>query len=295
VTCGDGGTVEGGTMTGTGTVRYTYRAAGDYNLSAHLTSADGSTVRETIRVTVRQPQQAVLLVSIAPAIPVAGEAATVTVQATTGGQPTTGSLRVTFGDGGSADGGNIRGTGTVRYTYAAAGDYNLSAHVTLADGSTIRETIRVSVVRGTSPPPSPPPPSSGGDAIDPREVTWLHADVSRWTVTSKITDVSIGDPPLCIEHTKSGRWPVVDGTEGNPWVFAQINGRWYAGTYEWLRPGQTCKQIDAGNIGPHVKRSPLETWRPKSGELVGFMVSTLARDSKRSVDERTNIVLVRWP
>ena len=30
----------------------------------------------------------------------------------------------------------------------------------------------------------------------------------------------------------------------NPWVIAQVNGKWYAGTYEWLRPGQADALIE---------------------------------------------------
>ena len=34
---------------------------------------------------------------------------------------------------------------------------------------------------------------------------------------------------------------------------------------------------------------------PRSGETVGFLVSTRARDGVPAGEERTNIVLVRWP
>lgn len=105
---------------------------------------------------------------------------------------------------------------------------------------------------------------------------------------------------MCIDHTKRGSWPTTHagGTtvEGNPWIFAKVNGRWYAATYEWLRPGQKCKGISAGNIGAHIKKSPLSSWRPSSGEQVGLMVSTPARFGPQgSRNERSNVVLVRWP
>ena len=127
--------------------------------------------------------------------------------------------------------------------------------------------------------PAQPPPSSGGatDSIDLNSVTWLHTNVSGWAETSRITNVSVGAPPICIEHTKAGQWPVKDGLEGNPWVFVNQGGRWYAATYEWLAPGQTCKAIHADNIGSHIGIPPLSSWRPQSGELVGFMVSARAR------------------
>jgi hypothetical protein len=146
-------------------------------------------------------------------------------------------------------------------------------------------------------PPAPPPPGGGGSAssIDLNTVTWLHTNVSRWAETSRITSTSIGNPPICIEHTKAGRWPVKDRLEGNPWVFVNLNGRWYAATYEWLAPGQTCKGIHAGNIGSHIGVPPLSSWRPKSGEVIGLMVSARARSGGDTVAERSNIVMVRWP
>ena len=160
----------------------------------------------------------------------------------------------------------------------------------------------------TPPPPPPPPPPGGGggggggaaDQLNLGQVTWLHTNVSGWAKSSTITSTSIGDPPMCINHTKSGVWPVVftagANLEGNPWVFAKIGGKWYGGTYEWNRPGQTCKSISASTIGPHVKQSPLSSWVPQSGETIGLMVSTPARLGPQGpVRERSNVVLVTWP
>jgi hypothetical protein len=147
-----------------------------------------------------------------------------------------------------------------------------------------------------SPPPKPPPSEPApGAPVDLRQVTWIDPDISGWPETSRITSASIGDPPICIQHTKAGRWPVKDGLEGNPWIIANLNGRWYAATYEWLAPGQVCKGIDAGNIGPHIGRPPLSGWRPRSGELVGLMVSARARFTPDTVRERSNVVWMRWP
>lgn len=131
------------------------------------------------------------------------------------------------------------------------------------------------------------------------DVEWLHTNISAWPITSRIERVKITGRELCIFHTMAGKWPVFvdNGTavEGNPWVFANINGQWYGATYEWLRPGQTCKGITRENIGPHTKKNPVNRWVPRSGELVGFAVSTLARSDLRTSNERSNIVLVNWP
>ena len=145
-----------------------------------------------------------------------------------------------------------------------------------------------------TPTPSPNPPSPGVP-FNLNDVVWLDTDVSDWRVTSTITDVSIPDPPICIDHTKRGKWPTRNGVEGNPWIFANINGTWYAATYEWLRSGTRCKDVSSATIGAYTKEPPLESWRPRRGELVGFMVSAWARSSERTVLERSNIVMVRWP
>jgi hypothetical protein len=131
-----------------------------------------------------------------------------------------------------------------------------------------------------------------------RDVVWLNENVGEWDVTSTVTDVRIDRDTICIEHTKAGRWPRRNGGEGNPWVVANVGGTWYAATYEYLRSGQICKHIERRGewgIGPHTKRPPLETWAPRRGELVGFFVSTFARDSTRTSNERSNIMMVEWP
>ena len=98
------------------------------------------------------------------------------------------------------------------------------------------------------------------------------------------------------------RWPRADfSTSGvivdsNAWVFANINGTWYAATWEWFIPGEVCKNLGALDFQTHVGGvSPLNTWTPRSGELIGLMVSTPARHGNGPVNERSNVVLVRWP
>ena len=144
------------------------------------------------------------------------------------------------------------------------------------------------------------PVGTSADQIDLSAVNWLDTNISSWAQTSTITAVSIGSPPINIEHTKAGQWPAITagGTvvEGNPWIFAKVDGQWQAATYEWLRPGQTEKQISAENIGEYTKKAPLDGWQPKSGETVGLMVSTPARGGPDGpVNERSNVILVTWP
>jgi hypothetical protein len=197
-----------------------------------------------------------------------------------------------------SSGASGRGDGNVRLQVAP--NSTTIARTGTATIAGLTSTIVQAAAAAPAPLPSPPPPTGGGNDELPvplSQVTWLHTDVSRWSVTSRITGVSIDNPPVCIEHTKSGDWPVRDGIEGNPWIFANVGGKWYAATYEWLRPGQTCKiAVKTSTIGPLTKKEPLESWTPRSGELVGFMVSTPARPgATHTVSERTNIVMRRWP
>lgn len=77
----------------------------------------------------------------------------------------------------------------------------------------------------------------------------------------------------------------------------KIVGKWYAGTWEWLRKGQTSKVAGCpdGSKGDHFKVSPLNSWRPKSGDEFYLLVSGHARAAGRNVLERANPVKVRWP
>jgi hypothetical protein len=112
---------------------------------------------------------------------------------------------------------------------------------------------------------------------------------------------------MCIWHTKLGVWPsgIFFGdpntlVEGNQWVLANINGRWYGGAAEWYRPGQACKDVTADNIARDAfyydEQEPLRSWVPAVGEVFGLMSTTPARawPHMRTLDERTNVVLVRW-
>jgi hypothetical protein len=128
-------------------------------------------------------------------------------------------------------------------------------------------------------------------------VVWLHANVSGWPVTSGLS-VRIGGGTVNLNYDAARSWPArnVQGTSvnANPWIFVNRGGTWYAATWEWLRPGQTAKPMGVVN-GAHIKASPLGNFRPVSGETYGWMVSTLARGGERTLNERTNIVMARWP
>ncbi len=155
---------------------------------------------------------------------------------------------------------------------------------------------------GRLPKPAPAQPTAGGGApadFDINNVVWLHTDVSDWTVTADLKSVDFNGGLICLDYELSNRWPsiVVRVTvNANPWIITKINGRYYAGTWEYFRPGQQCKSKNVV-AGDHVKIAPMNgNWRPQSGQVVGMMVSSLARGGQRtSVAERSNIVWFEWP
>jgi hypothetical protein len=141
------------------------------------------------------------------------------------------------------------------------------------------------------------------------DLVWLHApDAADWDVTSEIFDVTF-DPPgtsrvtrICFPHSKAGKWKRSGEGEGNVWIIAEVDGTWYAATWDYIRPGQVCKSASGftwnsrrDGVGAHTQRPPLESWVPQSGERVGFMVSGFARTSQRTVLEKSNIFMTEWP
>ena len=68
---------------------------------------------------------------------------------------------------------------------------------------------------------------------------------------------------------------------------------------EWIYRGASSCKAGQGThtIGPDSGFGPpFSTWVPQVGELVGFMVSSVARNGpvKRTVDERSNVIVQPW-
>ncbi|HUL74235.1 MAG TPA: hypothetical protein VLT86_14100 [Vicinamibacterales bacterium] len=159
------------------------------------------------------------------------------------------------------------------------------------------------------PPDAPPPPPQSADQFDLNQVTIVRgpSNIGGWPQTSLVTGTQAVDHSLCIWHTKLGQWPATfffddpnTLVEGNQWIFASINGRWYGGAGDWYRPGQACKDVTPQTIAHDAfyndSEEPLRSWVPRPGEVFGLMSSTPARawPTMSTVDERSNVVLVRW-
>ena len=164
------------------------------------------------------------------------------------------------------------------------------------------------------PDPTPRPDPNNPDAPPSSNIVWLHTDVSQWAETSQISKVEIQqNGQVCIYHSKAGQWDAqsnVDSTitepvEGNAWVIVPIGDKYYAATYDYLRDGQPCHTLDAENItnlyhsdkslGKRTGEEPLDQWVPLAGDTIAFMVSGLARNDKRNIQERSDIIRVTLP
>jgi hypothetical protein len=129
---------------------------------------------------------------------------------------------------------------------------------------------------------------STGDLAD---VTWLGVDVSGWAQTATLT-ASMSGGKVNLNYDKASVWPAVDGAVANPWAIVDYNGTHYAATWEWLKPGQTLKDMSGKSWSGHFKRGELSGWEPTAGDRIGLFVSGLCRDTRRNVSERSNIVWV---
>ena len=124
--------------------------------------------------------------------------------------------------------------------------------------------------------------------------------------TARVTSASADPGEVCVDHTHMGSWP---GTtffdepgvlvQGNQWMFAFIDGRWYGGSGRWFRPGQACKGISNDPFtGTFYMpgNTPLNSYQPRVGDLIGLMSSTPNRfyPSMATIDQRSNVVLVRF-
>lgn len=149
-----------------------------------------------------------------------------------------------------------------------------------------------------TPLPEPMPPPIPSDF--PVGIQWLHSSPAEFKTTATLTNVRIDGKHIEWEWTHT--WPVLfkdTGVCGNMWVIAQIHGKWYGATWEWLRR-DTCRvQLQAKDGEPpfiQSKARPISEWYPERFEQIGFMVSTPCRGAIRGKrQERSPIYWTKWP
>ena len=160
-------------------------------------------------------------------------------------------------------------------------------------------STNAAVAAETDTPSTGETPSTGTttNSLWPAEITgtvkFLNADVSNWAVTASL-NASVSGGKVTLNYNKARVWPAADGVNANPWVFVNLNGQWYAATWEYLRSGQTLKDMSGKSWGEHIKVAPLSSWEPRPGERFGLMVSGLVRGGLSNVKERSNVSMVTW-
>jgi hypothetical protein len=149
--------------------------------------------------------------------------------------------------------------------------------------------------------------------LDLNQVVYVRGpNVASWPQSAIIQSVeqdgnAATGGAMCIAWTTPfSIWPSVPflGDEtvpvnANQWYLANIGGTWYAGAGEWLRSDRGFCKSGQGTqtIGPDGGWAPpMNTWVPKRGELVGYMITTPARTypGMKTIDERSDVVLVPW-
>lgn len=147
---------------------------------------------------------------------------------------------------------------------------------------------------------------STGDFFDLSTATIVlgSTDVASWPVSAQVTSASANWSEVCIYHSTLASWPSTaffddpaELVQGNQWMFAFINGKWYGGSGRWFRPGQPCKGISADPFSGTFyqdQTEPLRSYVPRVGDMIGLMATTPNRfwPAMSTLNQRTNVVLV---
>ncbi|MEM7359166.1 MAG: hypothetical protein AAF431_08715 [Pseudomonadota bacterium] len=108
-----------------------------------------------------------------------------------------------------------------------------------------------------------------------------------------------GGQNIFMTNTRGNSWPAILGCcNANAWLFVKIGETWYAGTWEFMRVGQTLKSTKA-MVGPgHLRFPPLNRFAPQNGEIYGYMLSGIVRNGiasgKNNIQERTDVVFHKF-
>ena len=130
----------------------------------------------------------------------------------------------------------------------------------------------------------------------PYDINWVSFDLSGWAETTDLA-VTISGDKIILDYDRPSSWKPVLYQGGyvcaNLWMVFKHNGEWTASSIEWLRVGQTVKQIKCIS-GDHMTSRELKDWKPTKGETLWFFVAGLSRGNIRNVSERTNIIERVW-
>ncbi|MBI4049336.1 MAG: hypothetical protein HY395_00765 [Candidatus Doudnabacteria bacterium] len=134
--------------------------------------------------------------------------------------------------------------------------------------------------------------------INESDIIWIDRDVGGWAQTANLgVSLNLAGGQITLDSSKKNEWPAIrpdeDEVNANAWILVWRQGKWYAGTWEYMRPGQDTKSTqNLQNLG--ALKGELSNFIAQPGETYGFMVSGLARNDLSNVEERSNIVMVLW-
>ena len=145
--------------------------------------------------------------------------------------------------------------------------------------------------------------ANAGFPDDLSDVVFTEASqVKNWTVGADM-NLTIAGGSIILDHSPNenssatGIWPTIrifnTAVNANAWGIVKENGVWRAGTWEYLRTGQTVKRLEAFRKGHfrHIGTVPLQ-----DGDLYGFFVSGTIRAgaSLNNIPERSKFVVYEW-
>jgi len=163
--------------------------------------------------------------------------------------------------------------------------------------------------KAQAPEPTPTPaPTDTGDSgasralkndVDPATITFVQGpDIGKWPITHDLA-ASLSGNNVLLKQSATSTWPAKLYQDkplvGNSWVVANISGKWYGASFEWLAKGAQSrgKYTVAGDHIKYPRAFPAD-WRPKVGETIYVCVASLSRGGMRSVDERTPFKKIVW-
>lgn len=145
-------------------------------------------------------------------------------------------------------------------------------------------------------------PVYAGFPNDLSDVVFIEAPyVKSWPVGSQL-NVAVSGGTIFMPYDKANSWPSVRpsslngaAVNANAWGIINLGGVWHAGTWEYLRPGQTTKLVKAFGGCCHF-RSPINNFNLVNGRDYGIFIAGVTRDTSGGINvaQRTNYVVYRW-
>lgn len=162
--------------------------------------------------------------------------------------------------------------------------------------------------------------AAGADWYNPIIVGPVAQDVMSWPQNITLLDVQTNVPSpnagysrVTFQSTKTTPWKTVNMNsggdrpsyaDGNWWVIQKIGDKFYGTTMDYFRPGQFYTDWAPAVFWEHMSnglkfgKKQTDEAAPmfyQRGETYGLMVTTLARRTWRTTNERSNIVLFKMP